>query len=106
MSGQALTVGPIALVGDTAGLIDPLSGEGIGNAIRSGQLAAAAGLELLDGAAADLSGYDGGGGAGDRPRAGGGAAAAGTVPPMAVAVRAADAAQHAVLVGVLPDHSG
>ena len=56
--GQALTVGPIALVGDAAGLIDPLSGEGIGNAIRSGQLAAAAALELLDGAAADLSGYD------------------------------------------------
>ena len=28
--GQALTVGPIALVGDAAGLIDPLSGEGIG----------------------------------------------------------------------------
>ena len=55
--GQALTVGPIALVGDAAGLIDPLSGEGIGNAIRSGQLAAAAALELLDGAAADLSGY-------------------------------------------------
>ena len=104
--GQALTVGPIALVGDAAGLIDPLSGEGIGNAIRSGQLAAAAALELLDGAAADLSGYDGGGSAGDRPRAGGGAPAAGAVPPMAVAVCAAAAAQHAVPVGVVPDHSG
>ena len=58
--GQPLTVGPVALVGDAAGLIDPLSGEGIGNAIRSGQLAAEAAREYLDGAAADLRGYEAG----------------------------------------------
>ncbi len=57
-AGQPLTVGPVALVGDAAGLIDPLSGEGIGNAIRSGQLAAQAAREYLDGAAADLRGYE------------------------------------------------
>lgn len=56
--GQALTVGPVALVGDAAGLIDPLSGEGIGNAIRSGQLAAAALFNYLEGAAPDLRGYE------------------------------------------------
>ena len=57
-AGQPLTVGPVALIGDAAGLIDPLSGEGIGNAIRSGQLAAQAAREYLDGAAADLRGYE------------------------------------------------
>lgn len=59
-AGQALTVGPAALVGDAAGLIDPLSGEGIGNAIRSGQLAAEAALGYLDGAALDLGAYEAG----------------------------------------------
>lgn len=59
-AGQALTAGPAALVGDAAGLIDPLSGEGIGNAIRSGQLAAEAALSYLDGGAADLGGYEAG----------------------------------------------
>ena len=59
-AGQALTVGPAALVGDAAGLIDPLSGEGIGNAIRSGQLAAEAALGYLDGAASDLGAYEAG----------------------------------------------
>ena len=59
-AGQALTAGPVALVGDAAGLIDPLSGEGIGNAIRSGQLAAEAALGYLDGAAADLGAYEAG----------------------------------------------
>lgn len=57
-AGQPLTVGPVALVGDAAGLIDPLSGEGIGNAIRSGQLAAEAAREYLDGAAPDLGTYE------------------------------------------------
>lgn len=59
-AGQALTAGPVALVGDAAGLIDPLSGEGIGNAIRSGQLAAEAALGYLDGAASDLGAYEAG----------------------------------------------
>ncbi len=56
--GQPLRIGPIALIGDAAGLIDPLSGEGIGNAIHSGQLAAAAARSYLDGQAPDLSGYE------------------------------------------------
>ena len=58
--GQPLAVGPVALVGDAAGLIDPLSGEGIGNAIHSGRLAADAARAYLDGAALDLSGYEAG----------------------------------------------
>ncbi|MDE2968202.1 MAG: NAD(P)/FAD-dependent oxidoreductase [Chloroflexota bacterium] len=55
--GSALVAGPVAFVGDAAGLVDPLSGEGIGNAIRSAQLAAQSSLAFLSGDAADLSGY-------------------------------------------------
>ena len=55
--GDALHRGRVALVGDAAGLIDPLSGEGIGNAIRSGQLAAAEALRILGGDAGDFAGY-------------------------------------------------
>jgi len=45
--------GRIFLVGDAAGLCEPLLGEGIHNAIRSGQIAAGAILaELMDGATA------------------------------------------------------
>ena len=54
---SALTYDRTAFVGDAAGLIDPLSGEGIGNAIRSGQLAAAAASGLLAGRSGDLSSY-------------------------------------------------
>ena len=54
---SALACDRVAFVGDAAGLIDPLSGEGIGNAIRSGQLAAETALELLAGRASDLSAY-------------------------------------------------
>jgi len=39
---SALMLDRVLFVGDAAGLVDPLSGEGIGHAIRSGQLAAAA----------------------------------------------------------------
>ena len=49
--------GRVAFVGDAAGLVDPLSGEGIGNAFRSGRMAASAVGEVLSGAAPDLSGY-------------------------------------------------
>ncbi len=49
--------GPVAFVGDAAGLVDPLSGEGIGNAIRSGFLAGQTIAELLHGNAHDLAGY-------------------------------------------------
>ncbi len=54
---SGLVAGPVAFVGDAAGLVDPLSGEGIGNAIRSGQLAAEAALEFLSGESTDLSAY-------------------------------------------------
>ena len=54
---SALVAGRIAFIGDAAGLVDPLSGEGIGNAIRSAQLAAHTSLKFLSGEAKDLSGY-------------------------------------------------
>ena len=48
----------MALVGDAAGLVDPLSGEGIGNAFRSARMAAAAVSRLLSGEAPDLRDYE------------------------------------------------
>ena len=45
------------LVGDAAGLIDPLSGDGIYEAAASARLAAGAALELLEGRACDLEPY-------------------------------------------------
>lgn len=54
---SALVSGRTAFVGDAAGLVDPLSGEGIGNAIRSGQLAADAALHLIAGTLTDFSSY-------------------------------------------------
>ena len=54
---SALVSGRVAFVGDAAGLVDPLSGEGIGNAILSAQLAAQAAQRLLSGDATDLASY-------------------------------------------------
>ncbi len=54
---SALVCGRVAFVGDAAGLVDPLSGEGIGNAIRSAQLAAGAALDCLAGTSRDLTDY-------------------------------------------------
>ena len=54
---SALFTGRVAFVGDAAGLVDPLSGEGIGHAIRSGQLAAGASLELIAGRRTDMAEY-------------------------------------------------
>ncbi|PZC47649.1 MAG: Pyruvate/2-oxoglutarate dehydrogenase complex [Chloroflexi bacterium] len=56
-AGSPLVVGRVALVGDAAGLVDPLSGEGIGNAFRSGRMAAAAVSAVLAGEASDLEPY-------------------------------------------------
>lgn len=56
-AGSPAVRGRVALVGDAAGLVDPLSGEGIGNAIRSGRMAASAVARLLSGETSDLSGY-------------------------------------------------
>jgi geranylgeranyl reductase family protein len=47
----------VLLVGDAAGLVDPLSGDGMYEAFISGRLAAEATLELLHGRAADLDPY-------------------------------------------------
>ncbi|HEY7294938.1 MAG TPA: geranylgeranyl reductase family protein [Dehalococcoidia bacterium] len=55
--GAPLARGRVALAGDAAGLLDPLSGEGIYAAIYSGRLAASEATALLEGRAASLDGY-------------------------------------------------
>jgi geranylgeranyl reductase family protein len=55
--GQPLVQGPVILAGDAAGLVDPLSGEGIHAACWSGRLAAEAIAPYLAGEAADMAGY-------------------------------------------------
>ncbi len=55
--GAPLARGRVALAGDAAGLLDPLSGEGIYAAIWSGKTVAAHAAELLEGRAASLDGY-------------------------------------------------
>jgi geranylgeranyl reductase family protein len=55
--GSAVADGPVALVGDAAGLVDPLSGEGIHMAFASGRLAAEAALLYLAGESSDMTPY-------------------------------------------------
>lgn len=55
--GSPVARGAVALVGDAAGLVDPLSGEGIHMAFMSGRLAAEQGLRVLGGVASDMMGY-------------------------------------------------
>jgi geranylgeranyl reductase family protein len=55
--GSQLARGPVALAGDAAGLVDPLSGEGIHMAFASGRLAAQQALRVLAGEATDMTGY-------------------------------------------------
>jgi geranylgeranyl reductase family protein len=50
--------GRVLLVGDAAGLVDPMSGEGIYAAFVSGRLAARSIMSFLDGKVADLLGYE------------------------------------------------
>ena len=59
MRGRAETPvrGRAMLVGDAAGLVDPLSGDGIYEAGASARLAARAALDLLEGRARDLEPY-------------------------------------------------
>jgi len=55
--GSPIARGPAAVVGDAAGLVDPLSGEGIHMAFASGRLAAEQALRVLAGDAPGMSGY-------------------------------------------------
>jgi geranylgeranyl reductase family protein len=56
--GAPIVRGRALLAGDAAGLVDPMSGEGIYSAFVSGHLAAARLLRFLDGADADLFPYE------------------------------------------------
>jgi geranylgeranyl reductase family protein len=56
--GAPIVRGRGLLVGDAAGLVDPMSGEGIFSAFVSGHLAAARLLRFLDGMDADLFPYE------------------------------------------------
>jgi geranylgeranyl reductase family protein len=58
VAGTPIAHGPVALVGDAAGLVDPLSGEGIHMAFASGCLAADEALRVLAGDTNDMSGYE------------------------------------------------
>jgi geranylgeranyl reductase family protein len=53
----AIARGPVALVGDAAGLVDPLSGEGIHMAFASGRLASESALAVLRGERSDMLSY-------------------------------------------------
>jgi geranylgeranyl reductase family protein len=56
--GAPIVSGPALLLGDAAGLVDPLSGEGIYSALLSARLAAPALQAYLAGQVLDLSGYE------------------------------------------------
>jgi len=55
--GAALARGRAMLIGDAAGLVDPLAGDGMYAAFLSSRLATEAALDLLAGRAADLESY-------------------------------------------------
>jgi geranylgeranyl reductase family protein len=57
--GSSPARGRTALVGDAAGLVDPVSGDGIYEALLSATLASAAALDLIAGRAADFRRYAG-----------------------------------------------
>jgi geranylgeranyl reductase family protein len=56
-AGALLARGRAALVGDAAGLVDPVSGDGIYEAFFSARLAAAAALDVLEGRSETLDPY-------------------------------------------------
>jgi geranylgeranyl reductase family protein len=56
--GSRIVRGRVALVGDAAGLVDPLSGEGIYAALASGRAAARHALAAIDGRVDGLSSYE------------------------------------------------
>jgi flavin-dependent dehydrogenase len=55
--GADPALGRLALVGDAAGLVDPLSGDGMYEAFVSGRLAAAETMRLLEGTVDSLAAY-------------------------------------------------
>lgn len=55
--GAAVSDGNVVVVGDAAGLLDPLTGEGIYGAIRSGIAAARTIADFLEGTVPNLDGY-------------------------------------------------
>jgi geranylgeranyl reductase family protein len=57
--GSSPARGRTALVGDAAGLVDPVSGDGIYEALLSAKLASAAALDVIAGRAVDFRGYAG-----------------------------------------------
>ncbi len=57
MPGTPIARGPIALVGDAAGLVDPLSGEGMHMAFASARLAAQGALAALADGTQDMAAY-------------------------------------------------
>jgi geranylgeranyl reductase family protein len=56
--GMAIQSGRCLLLGDAAGLVDPVTGEGIHNAIRSAQIAAPVIEHYLQGSSANLKAYE------------------------------------------------
>ena len=56
--GAPVVRGPVLLVGDAAGLVDPLSGEGIHAAFWSGRLAAESIASTLSGETSDFGSYE------------------------------------------------
>jgi geranylgeranyl reductase family protein len=56
--GTPIARGPVALVGDAAGLVDSLTGEGIHMAFASGNLAAQSALDVLSGMTPDMTSYE------------------------------------------------
>ncbi|HWR69630.1 MAG TPA: geranylgeranyl reductase family protein [Dehalococcoidia bacterium] len=56
--GMAIQSGRCLLLGDAAGLVDPVTGEGIYNAVRSAQMAAPVIENYLKGSCADLQEYE------------------------------------------------
>jgi len=58
LAGSPIARGPVALVGDAAGLVDPLSGEGIHMAFASGRLAAEHAVPYLSDETPSMSAYE------------------------------------------------
>lgn len=56
-NGSPIQLNRSLLIGDAAGLLDPLTGEGICNAIRSAQIAAPVIIQSLQAGTTDLTGY-------------------------------------------------